>query len=110
VRALVVAAFVLMWAGWRVDLYFIYDFYPAIVGAALVCGALIRRWWAVLLSLVPVLLSVGLDMADEGPGFLAVLALHTPILAASLALGVLAGKSLAAALRRSQPRRPVTDG
>jgi hypothetical protein len=84
---------VFFWIGWRLEAYFIYrDFWLVLVGAV-VCGALINRWWSALLAFVPVVLSVGIDY-DDRPSFVPVFFLVAPYLAAALALGVLLARTI----------------
>ena len=97
-------AYVLFWIGWRVELYHVYSWFWVVLLGSVVCGALIGKWWALSLSLIPVVFSIGVPN-DDAPAFVIVFALVTPGLALALLAGVLAAHAapLRHGLRRPRP-------
>lgn len=68
---------------------------------AMAFGALVRRPVALLIALVPFLLSLpGATGGDDVPGWVAGLLFETPMLMLLVGIGVLAGRLLISATRR----------
>jgi hypothetical protein len=96
--AAAVLGWVLFWIGAGAGVYLVYRNFWLVLLGALVCGVLINRWWAIALSLVPVVLSFGTSDPD-GPAFLIMLFLIAPFLAVALAVGVALARGVARARR-----------
>lgn len=95
--------YILFWIGARAELYYIYHWFWIVVVGSVICGALVARWWAVVLSLVPVILSIGIT-TDDAPAFAVVLVLVTPTLAVALVAGVAATRVTPLIHRREKAR------
>jgi len=94
-------AYTAMWVAWRTGHVAGDELWPIVASGSILCGALLRRWWAPLLALIPVVLSIGWEM-DDGPAFIAVLVLWAPLFALALGIGVVVGRALLGVSRRFQ--------
>jgi ABC-type uncharacterized transport system permease subunit len=73
--------------------------HPSYLVASVACGAMVRRWWAPLLGVAAAFTQIGIE-SDE-PLWLLALIVVWPVLAAALAVGVMLGRAMGAALRRA---------